>query len=310
MSNIFRKFWEGLSLKPRTSTTANEMGDLEVISGTGKLQYHNGTTVSPIVTADHNETLKNKTIVVDNAISGNTITTKASGNLSAVELNAALTELQTDIDTRALNSDLTTHIGATTGAHAASAISVVPTGNIASTTTQAALVEIQGDVDTINSKIGSVNGIATLDGGGKVPATQLPNSVMEFQGYFNPNTSTLVNGTGNAGDVWEADTVGSCDFGAGAISFKVGDWAVYASGIWHKSLNSNEVTSVAGKTGTVTLVSSDVGLGNVTNVSQLPLSYLDTDVTLVANSDTKVASQKATKTYANAQAIKYSIVFG
>lgn len=68
MSNIFRKFWEGLSLKPRTVSAADEMGDLEVIVGTGKVQYHNGTTVSPIVTADHSETLKNKTLDTTNAI--------------------------------------------------------------------------------------------------------------------------------------------------------------------------------------------------------------------------------------------------
>jgi hypothetical protein len=49
----------------------------------------------------------------------------------------------------------------------------------------------------------------------------------------------------------------------------------------------------------VTVTKSDVGLGSVTNVDQLPLSYLDTDVTLAANSDTKVASQKAVKAYAD-----------
>jgi hypothetical protein len=48
------------------------------------------------------------------------------------------------------------------------------------------------------------------------------------------------------------------------------------------------------------LTSSDVGLGNVTNDAQLKASQLDTDGTLAANSDTKVASQKATKTYVDA----------
>lgn len=58
-------------------------------------------------------TLTNKTIVVAN----NTITTAASGNLVATELNAALSELQTDIDTRATSSALTTHTGASSGVH-------------------------------------------------------------------------------------------------------------------------------------------------------------------------------------------------
>lgn len=47
------------------------------------------------------------------------------------------------------------------------------------------------------------------------------------------------------------------------------------------------------------ITATNAGLGNVTNVAQLPLSYLDTDGALTANSDAKVASQKATKTYAD-----------
>ncbi len=42
---------------------------------------------------------------------------------------------------------------------------------------------------------------------------------------------------------------------------------------------------------------AQVGLGSVDNVQQLPMSYLDTDGVLTANSDVKVASQKAVKTY-------------
>lgn len=59
-----------------------------------------------------------------------------------------------------------------------------------------------------------------------------------------------------------------------------------------------------------TLDKSAVGLGNVDNVQQMPLSYLDTDTSLTANSDSKVPSQKAIKTYAdnligNANAVVY-----
>jgi len=42
---------------------------------------------------------------------------------------------------------------------------------------------------------------------------------------------------------------------------------------------------------------AQVGLGSVDNVQQMPLTYLDTDGTLAGNSDVKVASQKAAKTY-------------
>lgn len=42
---------------------------------------------------------------------------------------------------------------------------------------------------------------------------------------------------------------------------------------------------------------AQVGLGSVDNVQQMPLTYLDTDGALAGNSDVKVASQKAAKTY-------------
>ena len=47
-------------------------------------------------------------------------------------------------------------------------------------------------------------------------------------------------------------------------------------------------------------LTSEVGLSNVINVQQLPLSYLDTDSSLNSNSDQRVPSQKAVKTYVDA----------
>lgn len=47
----------------------------------------------------------------------------------------------------------------------------------------------------------------------------------------------------------------------------------------------------------ITMDKSAVSLSNVDDVQQMPLSYLDTDTTLALNSDTKVSSQKAVKTY-------------
>lgn len=148
MLNI-RKFLNGISLVPKTTLVSDTKGELEVLTSDGKLYYHNGTTRSPAVTEAHSATLTNKTIVVAN----NTVTTAASGNLSATELNAALAELQTDIDTRATQTALDAHINDTTDAHDASAISVVPTGNLAADDVQEALGELQGDIDTINTSL-------------------------------------------------------------------------------------------------------------------------------------------------------------
>ena len=115
-----------------------------------------------------------------------------------------------------------------------------------------------------SSQKGANNGVATLDSGGKVPASQLPSTVMEFQGVWNANTNTptLANGTGNAGDVYLCNVAGTTNFGAGPISFALGDWAIYDGSIWQKSLNSNAVVSVNGLQGVVTLTTDNVNEGS------------------------------------------------
>lgn len=113
------------------------------------------------------------------------------------------------------------------------------------------------------SQKGAASGVATLDGGGKIPSSQLPNSVMEYKGQWaaSTNTPTLSNGTGNAGDVYQASDAGTVDFGAGNITFAAGDWAVYNGTVWEKSINSNAVASVNGFTGVVVLDTDDVSEG-------------------------------------------------
>jgi hypothetical protein len=91
------------------------------------------------------------------------------------------------------------------------------------------------------------SGIPQLDGSGKILVSQLPNSVMEYKGSWNAatNTPTLVNGTGNAGDVYLCEVAGTVNFGAGPITFAVGDQVIYSGAIWQRA---------SGATGTVTSV--------------------------------------------------------
>lgn len=69
MATGFRKILEGLRLIPKAASTASEKGDLDVTTSSGKLNYHDGTTASPIVTEDHSATLTNKTL--DSAVVNN-----------------------------------------------------------------------------------------------------------------------------------------------------------------------------------------------------------------------------------------------
>jgi hypothetical protein len=117
------------------------------------------------------------------------------------------------------------------------------------------------------SEKGQANGYASLDSGGKVPASQLPASVMEYQGTWNANTNSplLADGVGSAGDVYVVSVAGTQDLGSGNITFAQGDWALYNGTIWEKSSNSNAVSSVFSRTGAVTAQSGDYTATQITN---------------------------------------------
>lgn len=67
MALNIRKFLEGLKIVPKASSSIDAAGEMEVLSSdSNKLQYHNGTSKSPVVTEAHSATLINKTIDGDN----------------------------------------------------------------------------------------------------------------------------------------------------------------------------------------------------------------------------------------------------
>ncbi len=78
MFNI-RKFFQGLGLVPVSSSAVDTKGELEVLDSSGKLNYHNGSSASPMVTEAHSATLTNKTIDADN----NTITNIENADIKA-----------------------------------------------------------------------------------------------------------------------------------------------------------------------------------------------------------------------------------
>jgi hypothetical protein len=120
------------------------------------------------------------------------------------------------------------------------------------------------DTYQLRSEKGNANGYASLDSGGKVPISQLPSSIMEYKGTWNAstNTPTLANGTGDTGDVYICNVAGTVNFGAGPLTFAVGDYVIYSGTIWQRS---------SGAVGTVTSVALTVG-GDAISVSGSPLT--------------------------------------
>jgi len=110
---------------------------------------------------------------------------------------------------------------------------------------------------------GIANGVASLDGSGTVPVSQLPAAVLgalSYQGTWNAstNTPTLTSSVGTKGYYYVVNVAGSTNLN-GITDWVVGDWAVYNGSAWQKVDNTDAVTSVNGYTGTVVLNAADVG---------------------------------------------------
>jgi hypothetical protein len=107
---------------------------------------------------------------------------------------------------------------------------------------------------------GAANGVATLDAGGKVPTSQIPQmGDLNYQGTWDAstNTPTLVSSSGTKGYYYVVSVAGSTNLN-GITDWKVGDWAVFNGSVWEKIDNTDAVTSVNGYTGTVVLTQSDI----------------------------------------------------
>jgi hypothetical protein len=91
---------------------------------------------------------------------------------------------------------------------------------------------------------------------------------LTYQGTWNAstNTPTLTSSTGTNGYYYVVGTAGSTDLN-GITDWQIGDWLLFNGATWQKIDQTDLVTSVSGRTGAVTLTSTDVGLANVENKS-------------------------------------------
>lgn len=124
-------------------------------------------------------------------------------------------------------------------------------------------------LSTLQSHLGTANGLATLDSTGRIPYSQLPESAIEYKGQWDAstNTPTLADGTGTSGDFYIVSVGGTQDLGSGDIQFFENDRVIYDGSVWSR-LSAGDVktvNNVSPVNGNITLTKSDVGLGNVVN---------------------------------------------
>jgi hypothetical protein len=169
--------------------------------------------------------------------------TARAGALTA-QVGTNVTGIATNVADIAANASDVADIRTTTGTVDGDTDMGAMTGTVltSNTTAKANIQELGTQVDTNTSDI----------------ATITSSPVFTFQGNYDvvTNTPTLVDGTGTIGHSYKLTTAGTRDFGAGNISFIIGDLIYYSGTVWDK--DKEPVASVAGKQGVVTLVAADV----------------------------------------------------
>lgn len=98
-----------------------------------------------------------------------------------------------------------------------------------------------------------------------------PGAILNYKGTWNAstNTPTLSDGTGSGGDVYRVSVGASRNLGSGTIAWDVGDYAIWSpvTSSWEKADTTDAVSSVAGRTGAVTLTSADLGASGTASSS-------------------------------------------
>jgi len=104
---------------------------------------------------------------------------------------------------------------------------------------------------------------------------------VNYEGTWNAstNTPTLVSSVGTKGDYYVVSTTGTTNLN-GITTWTQGDWAIFNGSAWEKVDNTDLVSSVAGRTGAVTLSTTDIsGLGTIATQAASSVSITGGSIT-------------------------------
>lgn len=278
MALNFAKFWNGIKIKAKSVLSSDSMGEIEVDSASGKVNYHNGVSRSPVVTESHAATLTNKTIDANGT--GNSISNLETADLAAGVLNTSTT--LTGATNTQIPSALAVKTYVDTGLAAqneASEITVTPAVN-GNTNVQSVLQDhetrVSSNTSTISAHTSASSGVHGVTGSvvGTTDSQTLTNKVLSGNTASNlinstgtinfnssgtvtvPNVTGTVVTTGDTGTVTStmiADgTIVNADINASAAIAKT----KLASG----TANRVEVTDISGNLVESTVTTTELGL--------------------------------------------------
>jgi hypothetical protein len=186
-------------------------------------------------------------------------TTIAIANTAVSGLGTMSTQNANSVAVTGGSIDGTTIGGTTAAAGAFTTLSSSSTTTLNGTTIPASATLV------VATQLGAANGVATLDSGSKLTTSQLPDlAITEYLGD-SANEAAMLAKVGQKGD-WTTRT------DLGTVWVITGNDPTLLASWTQLSYPTAPVTSVAGKTGAVTLAAGDVGLANVTNDAQLKIA--------------------------------------
>jgi hypothetical protein len=237
-------------------------------------------------------------VLTSNGASAPTWTAAASGTVTSVALADGSTTPIYNISGSPVTSTGT--LDFTLKTQTANTVFAGPTTGSAAQPTFRALVS--ADIPSLSatyvtqSEVGAASGVASLDGTGKIPIAQLPSSVMEFQGGWNPNTNTptLVDGTGVNGYTYYVTAADSGTVAGLAdpsmYNFQIGDLVIYNGTAWQLVSPANGVQSVNAAQGAVVMsMATANGFAGTYSGTALTVSTTLTTPVVAANGTALIA---------------------
>lgn len=195
-------------------------------------------------------------------------------------VDQVLFEIDSQIDSHANLTGTGSHIptGGVTNAHVSTSAAIAWNKINKSGSSVSDIDGLQTALDAriLSSEKGQPSGLATLDGTGKLTASQIPASVLgglSYQGNWNAATnspSIPAASSGNAGYYYIATNQIASGHGYANlpdIEFAAGDWVISNGTDWQKIDNTDQVNSVFGRNGIITAQIGDYNTDQVTEGS-------------------------------------------